>query len=404
MDLENAAASRSQEQQHRKLDVTLMDHGSGDCNSQSQPWHRKLDMTRMGHGSGDRNSQSQPSLSVWTGTKCANPPISQLTLKPSLASFLNLQTLLHRKLQLPRTDHGPGNCNNITASENATSSEIRQDTDGSWIWGLRQSIAAKFFILDRMEVCMVTDQPIYTATFTCIFPTSLYNSASGTRHDTDGSWIWGLPQSIATKCTNLDRKKVCKVTDQPIYTATFTCIFPISLYNSASGTRHDTDGSWIWELQQLVTLLRRKLQLTRTDHGPGNCNNITASESTTASETIVAKYGSWIWSIEQTIAAKDINLDRMDAWNVTDQPNHTATFACHFSTSLGRTASETNHDTDGSRISGQQQSIAAKWINLDRKKVCKLTDQPMDTTTYAGLFSTSQNNRASETRHDTDGS
>ncbi|KAK3817671.1 MAG: hypothetical protein J3Q66DRAFT_369491 [Benniella sp.] len=100
------------------------------------------------------------------------------------------------------------------------------------------------------EGVQLTDQPIDTVTLACHFHSSLDTTASETRHDTDGSWIWRPQQSIAAKSIGLDRNKVCKPTDQPIDTETFTCLFSKSPDTTASETTVAKNGSWTWKLQQ----------------------------------------------------------------------------------------------------------------------------------------------------------
>jgi len=60
-----------------------------------------------------------------------------------------------------------------------------------------------------------------------------------------------------------------------------------------------------------------------------------------------------------TVAASWINLDRMDACKDTNKTIDTSTFALHFSTSLDIAASESRHPKDVSWVWGLQPSMAA---------------------------------------------
>ncbi|KAK3804489.1 MAG: hypothetical protein J3Q66DRAFT_401060 [Benniella sp.] len=133
--------------EHRKLDLTWMDHRSGDSNDLSQPntqLNRKVDMKRMDHGSGDSSSQSQPSASIWTG-RCARSLISQLTPSPSFATFLHLLTPQNRRVEIPKMDHGSGDCK----VNHTTALETTDAADGSG--RLQQSITAKWINLVKVH-------------------------------------------------------------------------------------------------------------------------------------------------------------------------------------------------------------------------------------------------------------
>ena len=113
-------------------------------------------------------------------------------------------------------------------------------------------MTASWISLDRIEVCKVTDKTIETSTCTCLFSTSQDIAASETGQAKDGSWIWGLQPSTTASWINLDRMEVCKVTDNPIDTATSACLFSTSLDSTASETRDAKDGSWIRKVQRSI--------------------------------------------------------------------------------------------------------------------------------------------------------
>jgi len=81
------------------------------------------------------------------------------------------------------------------------------------------------------------------------------------------------------------------------------------------------------------------------------------------------------------------NFDRMEMCKVTKEPLDIASFACLFPTSLDTTATETRDAKDGSWIWRLQQPIAAKCTNFERmEEMCKVTDKSTDTVTLACLF------------------
>ena len=128
----------------------------------------------------------------------------------------------------------------FSTSLGTTATETRGAKDGSWIWRLQQPIAAKLTNFESMEeMCKVTDKPTDIATFACLFPTSLDTTASET----------GDCNSQSQKCTNLDKMEMYKDTDKPTDIATFACLFPTSLDTTETETRGSKDGSWIWRLQ-----------------------------------------------------------------------------------------------------------------------------------------------------------
>jgi len=52
--------------------------------------------------------------------------------------------------------------------------------------------------------------------------------------------------------TNFDRMEMCKVTKKPTDTATFACLFSTLLGTTAMESKGVKDGSWIWRLQQPI--------------------------------------------------------------------------------------------------------------------------------------------------------
>ncbi|KAK3804485.1 MAG: hypothetical protein J3Q66DRAFT_408232 [Benniella sp.] len=178
---------------------------------------------------------------------------------------------------MTRMDHGSRDCNS-QLQPNATASETVVTKDGYWSWTLQQPIATKRINLDRMDACKVTDLSLNSATFACPISTSQDTTLSETCYDKDGLWIWGVQQPIAVK------------------------------YTTASETRHDTDGSWIWALQQSIaikcinldrkTQQHQKLDMTLMDHESGDCSS-QSHPDTTASETRHDTDGSWIWALQQ---------------------------------------------------------------------------------------------------------
>ena len=50
----------------------------------------------------------------------------------------------------------------------------------------------------------------------------------------------------------LDRMEICKVTKKPTDSATFACLFSTFLDTTSTETRGAKNGSWIWRLQQPI--------------------------------------------------------------------------------------------------------------------------------------------------------
>ena len=58
-----------------------------------------------------------------------------------------------------------------------------------------------------------------------------------------------------SQVTNLDRMEICKVSKKPTDSATFACLSSTSLATISMETRGAKDGSWIWRLQQPVAAI-----------------------------------------------------------------------------------------------------------------------------------------------------
>ncbi len=69
-------------------------------------------------------------------------------------------------------------------------------------------ISAVCITLERMKTCKITNKPIDATIFTCLFSTSLDTTALETGDNKDGSWIWKLQQSIAARWIKMDRMDV----------------------------------------------------------------------------------------------------------------------------------------------------------------------------------------------------
>ena len=208
-----------------------------------------------------------------------------------------------------------------------------------------------------MEMCKDTEKPTDTATLACLFSTFLDTTETETRGAKDGSWIWRLKQSIAARCTNFERmEEMCKDTDKPTDTATLPCLFSTFLGTTAAETRDAKDGSWIWRLKQSIaarcTNFERMEEMCKVTDKPTYTATLPCLFSTfldtTETETRDAKDGSWIWRLKQSIAARCANFDKMEMCKVTKKPTDTATFDCLFSTSLDTTETKTRGAKDGS--------------------------------------------------------
>ncbi|KAK3817722.1 MAG: hypothetical protein J3Q66DRAFT_340894 [Benniella sp.] len=126
------------------------------------------------------------------------PPISELTLRPSLVILYNSRPVCI----------GNYSCQ-----------------DGSWIWRLQLSIPANWIKMDSMEVCKITYKPIDIATFAFIFSTSLDTTIGN--YSSQG-WIMDLETAAVNRSQGYQFLQEEGV--------------------QASEPRHAKDGSWIWRI------------------------------------------------------------------------------------------------------------------------------------------------------------
>jgi len=118
------------------------------------------------------------------------------------------------------------------------------------------SISVKWTKLDRTDACKVTEQPIHSSAFACLFYSSLVTTASETGDAKDVSWDWGKQQYCQSQSMEQIEQDGCKVTEQPIDGSAFACLFSSSLGTTALETRDDKDVSWVWGMQQPSPVLQ----------------------------------------------------------------------------------------------------------------------------------------------------
>ncbi|KAK3818504.1 MAG: hypothetical protein J3Q66DRAFT_400017 [Benniella sp.] len=161
------------------------------------------------------------------------------------------ETPQHRKLRMARVDHGFKECSS-TVNLNQTP-QHRKLMMASMDHGIEDAallISVKWIKLDRMDAYKTTRKLINGAAFAYLFSSSLETTASETKDDQDGSWVWGLQQHRQFQSNGHIEQDACKAFKKHIDSAAFACIFSFSL---------DTQ--------------RQKLGMTRTDHGIEECNS-----------------------------------------------------------------------------------------------------------------------------------